>query len=107
MKKLLWIVAGLAVIGCVWGCGLVDDQRLATVITIGAVVAVGGGLLGGLAGAGHARERRAWADYQDVRAKLPVARRAWLQALAESARRFVLPVAIAVAVLAWWRWGRR
>ncbi|MEV6967605.1 hypothetical protein AB0M47_21120 [Hamadaea sp. NPDC051192] len=107
MKKFVMIAAGLAVIGCVWGCGLVRDQRLATVITVAAAAAVAASVLGGLAGAGHARERRAWADYQDVRAKLPVVRRAWLAALAESARRFVLPVAIAVAALAWWKWGRR
>lgn len=106
MKK-RWIVAGLGLIGCAWGTGLIDSERVAAAVTVGGVVLVAGGLLGGLAGAGYARERRAWHDYQGVRAQLPVARRAWLEALGQAAGRLVVPVAV-LAALAWWWWeGRR
>lgn len=105
MKK-RYIVAGVAVLGCAWGTGIIHDRQVGTVAAIVGAILLAGGVLGGLAGAGHARERRAWADYQDVRAKLPIARRAWLHALQESAARYTLPAVIAAIVFAWWK-GRR
>jgi hypothetical protein len=104
--KKAWIAAGGLALACVWGCGLVDDEQTATWITIAAGIAVAGGAMGGLIGAGHTRERRAWTDYQELRAKVPVARRAWMAALGESLRRMMLPVAALAAALAWWKWGR-
>lgn len=100
--KKRYILAGAALIACTYGTGIVHDRHFATAI------AVAGGVLlaGGLVGAGHARERRAWHDYQDARARVPAARRAWFEAARESAARYAIPAALLVGAVVWWR-GQR
>lgn len=96
------VFLALIVLGIVWWLyrrGVLNDVPW-TAVGIGAVgLAVAGGLFGGLIGAGHTRERRAYSDYMERRAAVPVARKVWLAALAESARRMTLPIAVAIAVL--------
>lgn len=85
--------------------GVFHGVPVATVVVAAVGLAIVGGVLGAAIGAGHARERRAWADYQDTRARLPVVRRAWLSALGESIRRMTLPAVLAgvTVLLLWWK----
>lgn len=100
-------MAGLSLLACVYGTGSVHGHKAETVATIGGWVLLAGGVLGALIGAGHARERRAWQDYQDARTLVPETRRAWLAALGQSARRMTLPVVLAAVALLWaWEKGR-
>jgi hypothetical protein len=107
MKRV--ILALVAAGGAVWlyRRGVFHGIPMTGVVLIAVAVTLGGGWLGGLIGAGHTRERRAWSDYQDSRAAVPVARQAWLSALAESARRMVLPAVVAAATLALLIWKGR
>jgi hypothetical protein len=108
MKRVFLAFVAGSVIVWLYRRGVFGDLSVTTV-AVGAVgLAVAGGTLGAFIGAGHTRERRAWMDYQDRRAAVPVARRAWAAALGESLRRMVLPVAVAVAtgLLLWFKGGR-
>jgi hypothetical protein len=105
-----WVFAGaaLVVLGCLYRTGTVQAGTAQIAVAVLALALAAGIGYGALVGAGHARERRAWDDYQDLRARLPVARRAWLTALGVSARRLALPglLVAGALVLLWWR-GQR
>jgi hypothetical protein len=107
MRRVLLVVAVAVIVVWLHRRGAFDGVPVATVVAAAAGLAVVGGVLGAVIGAGHARERRAWLDYQDHRAQVPVARRAWFSALGESMRRMTLPALLAaVTVLVLWWKGR-
>lgn len=100
--------SGLVLLVCAYGTGFIHSRQALTAVTVGGWALLAGGVLyGGLVGAGHARERRAWQDYQEQRALVPVKRRLWLAALGVSARRWSLPVALLAAAVTYFWWKGR
>lgn len=109
MRRVFLAFATAAVIFWLYRRGTFGDVSVAFVTTAAIGLAIAGAALGAFIGAGHTRERRAWADYMDRRAAVPVARQAWMTALRESLRRMVLPIVVAVAtgLVLWLKSGGR
>jgi hypothetical protein len=103
MRKALAIVAGASLLVLVYGVGAFRGRE-----ETGAAVAgwalLAGGVLGALVAAGHVRERRAWSDWMEVRAKVRAARRGWMAAAGVSGKRLALLGLL--AGVAWYVWGR-
>lgn len=105
MKIALFLV-GAGMLACVWGTGIAGDSHTRTILTVGAVILMAGVFAGAPIGAGHARERRARQDYQDLVAKVPVAKEAWEKAREESWTRFLIPFVVLAVLAAWWKGSR-
>lgn len=106
VRRVLLVIVGAGLLALAYGTDLFDSPRTATAATVGGCVLVGGAVVGALVGAGHARERRAWDDYQDARDLVVARRRAWWQALKTSAWRMSGPAALVALVLLMWKGGR-
>jgi hypothetical protein len=107
MKRIFFALLGAVAAIWLYRRGVFHGFSMTTVVFAGVALTIVGGMFGGLIGAGHTRERRAWSDYQTVRAAVPMARRAWFTALAESLRRMALPAVVAAATLALLIWKGR
>jgi hypothetical protein len=103
VKRFLLVFAAVTALVCTYSFGAFRGVSADGAVTLAGWLAIGGAVAGGLLSAAHVRERRAWSDLRDARARVKATRRAWWSLAGVSARRYGL---LGLAVLlgaAWWR----